>query len=218
MAFPTFKVLTNLGTITVASGTYMADTRTLLIHSGVLTAQNGSGTEILSGTITFDSNSKLIADTIQASEIIDTYENYIYGEKRLQSDVRAVLVDFLTKNASGALLPVAPTNLNYFNRNIRGLLSILLSQPEYVLLHGYDRPTEIDSSEQHFLDNITGKLFFVELYGGNDYLTSIIPKDEYSTYLDYRSNQSGSIAITGTGLVDIGDFYMNSALAYSSTG
>ncbi len=93
-----------------------------------------------------------------------------------------------------------------------------MSQPEYVLLSGYDLPPLTNTTDQHFLDNITGKLFFVELYGGNDYLTSIIPKDEYSTYLDYRTNQTGSIAITGTGLVDIGNFYMNSALAYSSGG
>lgn len=91
-----------------------------------------------------------------------------------------------------------------------------MSQPEYVLLSGYDLPMSTDTTDQHFLDNITGKLFFVELYGGNDHMTGIIPKDEYSTYLDYRTNQTGSIAITGTGLVDIGDFYMNSALAFGS--
>ncbi len=201
--------------ISVASGTYNADTRTLLIHSGVLT-QNGSGTQILSGSIMFDMNSKLIADTIQPNEIIDTYENFLYGEKRLQLDTRNLLIDFLTKNSSGAILPVAPTNVNYFNKNIRGLLSILMSQPEYVLLSGYDLPASTENTDEHFLDNIPGKLFFVELYGGNDYMTSIISKDEYNTYLDYRSNQSGSIAITGTGLVDIGNFYMNSALAYGS--
>ena len=215
VSFPTFQISTNLGSIKVASGTYNVDTRTLTIHSGVLT-QNGSGTQILSGSITFDMSSRLIADTIQPTEIIDIYETYIYGEKRLQSDVRTVLVDFISKDASGAVMPVAPTNTVYFNKYIRGLLSILLSQPEYVLLHGYDLPTVIDDTEQHFLDNITGKLFFVELYGGNDYLTSIIPKDEYDTYLEYRTNQSGSIAITGTGLVDIGDFYMNANLAYGS--
>lgn len=97
--------------------------------------QNGSGTQILSGTILFDPSSKLIADTIQPNEIIDTYENYLYGEKRLSSDVRTTLMDFLTKDLSGALMPVAPTNTMYFNKYIRGLLSILLSQPEYVLLH-----------------------------------------------------------------------------------
>lgn len=163
-------------------------------------------------------NSKLITDTVSVNQIIDTYENYIYGEKRLPADVGTMLSDFLTHDASGSLIPVAPTNTTYFNTYIRGLLSILLSQPEYVLLTGYDLPAMVDPNEQHFLDNITGKLFFVELYGGNDYLTSIIPKDEYSTYLDYRTNQTGSIAISGSGLVDIGDYYMNSALAYGSGG
>lgn len=79
--------------------------------------------------------------------------------------MRTVLNDFLTKNASGAVMPVAPTNTVYFNKYIRGLLSILLSQPEYVLSTGYDQPVVVDPSEQRFLDNITGKLFFVELYG-----------------------------------------------------
>lgn len=189
VSMSTFKINTNLGTVVVASGTYMADTKTLLIHSGTLVLA-GSGTEILSGTINFDANSKLIADTVTPTEIIDTYENHIYGEKRLPNDVRLLLNDFLTKNSSGAIMPVAPTNTVYFNKYVRGLISILLSQPEYVLLTGYDQPTVVDPTEQRFLDNITGKLFFIELYGGNDYLTSIIPKDEYSTYVDYRTNQS----------------------------
>lgn len=38
-----------------------------------------TGSEILPGSsITFDINSKLIADTIQVDEILDIYENYIY--------------------------------------------------------------------------------------------------------------------------------------------
>ena len=125
----------------------------------------GSGTEILSGSIIFDGNSKLIADTIQPDEIIDTYETYIYGQKRLQPDTRAVLRDFLSKNSSGTTIPVSPTNTMYFNKYIRGLLSILLSQPEYVLQTGYDLPTSTATTDQHFLDGITGKVFFVELYG-----------------------------------------------------
>ncbi len=126
----------------------------------------GSGTEVLSGsTISFDMNSKLIADTIQPDEIIDIYESYIYGEKRLQGDIKILLKDFITKNSSGATIPIAPTNANYFNKYMRGLLSILLSQPEYVLLSGYDLPTTTSNTDQHFLDGITGKLFFVELYG-----------------------------------------------------
>ncbi len=49
-----------------------------MIHSGFVISST-SETEILPGSsITFDMNSRLIADTIQADQIIDTYENYIY--------------------------------------------------------------------------------------------------------------------------------------------
>ncbi len=217
VVLPNFRINTGLWVITVFSGTYTWDTKTLVIHSGSILS-GSLNTEVVSATIVFDANSRLFADTVSTTEILDTYEVYIYGEKRLWSEIRTIIDDFLNKNSSWATIPVAPTNVNYFNKKIRGLLSILLAQPEFVLLTGYDLPTSTNTTDQHFLDNVTGKLFFVELYGGNDYLTSIIPKDEYSTYLDYRTNQTGSIAITGTGLVDIGDFYMNSALAYGSGG
>lgn len=72
---------------------------------------------------------------------------------------------FLETDQSGTLLPIAPSRTDYYDKNIRGLVSILLSQPEYVLLRGYDAPVFLDSNEQHFLDGVTGKLFFIELYG-----------------------------------------------------
>ena len=97
-------------------------------------------------------------------------------------------------------------------------MSILLSQPEYVLLHGWDSPTNTLQSSTGILDSVNTKIIFIELYGGNDYLSSIIPKSDYDIYKNWRTNASGTIALTGTGLVDIGDYYMNSALAYESGG
>lgn len=44
----------------------------------------------------------------------------------------------------------------------------------------------------------------------------MIPKDEYDTYVNYRTVSSGSIALSGSDLVDIGDNYMNVNLAYGS--
>lgn len=133
---------------------------------------------------------------IDADTIISTYSTYLYGDVTLPSDVRTTLKQFLETDESGALLPIAPSSTEYYNKKIRGLISIMLSQPEYMLLRGSDIPTKTDTNEQHFLDSITGKLIFIELYGGNDYLTSLIPKDEYSTYVDYRSNGSGTIALS----------------------
>lgn len=74
----------------------------------------------------------------------------------------------------------------------------MMVQPEYVLLRGSSLPPSLDPTEQHLLDSVTGKLVFIELYGGNDYLSSIIPKDEYDVYKTLRTNASGTIAITGT--------------------
>lgn len=51
-------------------------------------------------------------------------------------------------------------------------------------------PVSSDESG-HFLDNVAGKIVFVELYGGNDGLASFVQKDEYDTYVNYRTNSSG---------------------------
>jgi uncharacterized protein YgiM (DUF1202 family) len=213
--FPNFRINTNRGIISLSGGSYDANTKTLTITSWILMVA-GSGVSITSGTIMFTPESQLISDTISPDEIVNTYENFLFWEMRFSPDTRDMMKEFISKDASGSLVPIAPTNTAYFNKYIRGLLSIMLAQPEYVLLTGYDIPTSTEIWETTFLDSITGKLFIIELYGGNDSLTSIIPKDEYDIYRDYRTNSSGSIAITGTGLVDIGDFYMNSALAYST--
>ncbi|GAB0174409.1 MAG: hypothetical protein HHAS10_02880 [Candidatus Altimarinota bacterium] len=218
VTLPSFRINTNLGAITLGSGSYDGQKKILTVFSGTLLQASGAILPIYSGVFQFSSESRLIADTITPDMIISNYEQYIYGDSRIPTDARVFMRDFITHDGSGALIPVAPSNAVYFNKYIRGLLSIMLSQPEYVLLRGYDIPIIENPNETKFLDSIKGKIFFIELYGGNDYMTSIIPKDEYSTYLDYRSNSSGSIAISGTGLVDIGNFYMNSALAYGNSG
>lgn len=212
---PSFQIGTAYGKINIYSGMYDGWTHTLNISSWSL-SNSGILTPIYSGSILLDGTSKVTADIISSDRILDTYERAFLWDKKLANDTRLVLTDFLTKDSSGNLLPVTPSSDEYYNKIIRGLLSILLSQPEYVLLRGADIPTTIETGEDRLLDTITGNLFFIELYWGNDYLSSIIPKDEYNTYLDYRTNQSGSIAITWNWLVDIWNFYMNSALAYWS--
>jgi uncharacterized protein (DUF1501 family) len=76
----------------------------------------------------------------------------------------------------------------------------------------------VDDNETRLFDNENSKLFIIELFGGNDYLSSLVPKDEYDTYLEYRTTSSGSIAITGSSMTDIGDYYMNNALAFGNSG
>lgn len=217
VVFPNFQIVTQSGTIRIFSGSYDAGSRTLLIFSGAL--MNGQTGALITGwTFVFATSSQISADIITADQIYDTFERYILWERRLPLDARSQLIQFLSTDQSGALIPIAPSNTNYYYRSIRWLLSILLSQPEYVILHGWDTPTNTTQAASWILDTVNTKIIFIELNGGNDYLTSIIPKDDYNIYKNWRTNASGTIAITGTGLVDIGDYYMNSALAYESGG
>lgn len=174
-------------------------------------------TPIYSGSITFSATSNITADVLTADNLIDIFESYLLGDITLPSDVRDTLRTFLTTDELGNPILVTPTSTEYYDKKIRGLVSIILSQPEYVLLRGYDATTSIDTNTNHLLDSESSKLIFIELYGGNDYLGNVIPKDEYATYVNYRTSSSGSIALSGSDLTDLGgNYYMNTALAYGS--
>lgn len=215
MILPDFRINTDSGVLTIFSGSYDAGTMRLTLFSGSLIA-SGSVTPLFSGSIQFDTASKITADILSSEQILQAYERMILGNVSLPADARTTVKHFLETDASGSLIPLTPSSTEYYNRNIRGLISILLSQPEYVLLRGIDLSTAIDPNSQNFLANQNSKLIFVELYGGDDYLSSVIPKDEYDTYVNYRTGSGGSIALSGSSLVDIGDYYMNSALANGS--
>ncbi len=153
---------------------------------------------ISNGTCIFTPESYLIADVLTPEQIYDTYERYILDDLRLPLDVRSEALRFIQFDGSGNTLSLSPTNTQYYNTVIRGLLSFLLAQPEYTLLHGSTLPTSTDTPDQKLIENAAGKIIFIELYGGNDYLSSIIPKDEYDIYRSYRTNSTGSSAITGS--------------------
>ena len=57
----------------------------------------------------------------------------------------------------------------------------------------------------------------MELPGGYDWLNGIIKKTDYAHYAEIRTDETSGNSITQslTGLVDIGDYYMNRYLAYS---
>ncbi len=195
--FPNFLIVTSSGNISVSSGSYDAQTKILRIFSGTLTNGNIIS-RISNGVFTFTPGSVLIADVVTPEYIYDTYERYILDDQHLPLNVRNEVLKFIQYDGSGKTLTLAPTNTKYYNSIIRGLLSFFLAQPEYTLLRGASLPTTVDTSEQRMIENSTGKIIFIELYGGNDYLSSIIPKDEYDTYKEYRTYGTGSSAITGT--------------------
>ncbi len=95
---------------------------------------------------------------------------------------------------------------------------MFFAQPEFVLQNGADAATTHENLAQSVLTNAQGKLLFVELGGGYDWLHGIIPKAEYSDYVTKRTVGTGSIVIDQTHVVDLGDTYMNRAIAYDGSG
>ena len=95
---------------------------------------------------------------------------------------------------------------------------MFLAQPEFVLQTGFDRNTVSENLSQSVLQNPNGKLLFVELGGGYDWLHGIVQKDQYQDYVTMRTTTGGTIGIDPSRMTDLGDFYMNNALAYGSGG
>lgn len=132
VSFPTFQIVTPAGTIRIFSGSYNADSRILSIYSGAL--MNGqTGSLIVDSNIEFTPASRITADMISPETIYETYRTYLLQSRDLPPSVRERVIRFLSVDTLGRPIPIAPTNTNYMNTRIRGLLSILLSSPEYVI-------------------------------------------------------------------------------------
>ncbi len=126
------------------------------------------------------------------------------------------MADFLLTNADGTPTLFRPSLASYANSKIRSVIAMFLAQPEFVLQTGVDKPIVNENLAQSALANATGKLLFVELGGGYDWLHGVIPKAEYQDYINKRTNTGGTIVIDQSHVTDIGDFYMNSAIATGS--
>lgn len=105
-----------------------------------------TGSFIRGGTFTFTADSEISADLVTAEQIYDTYEKYILDDRKLPLDVRTQILPFLTMDESGMTIPISPSNTDYYNGIIRGFMSILMCQPEYVLLHGWNAPAVPDNT------------------------------------------------------------------------
>ena len=204
------------GGLRIGSGTIDFSARHVVVSSGSYTA---SGITYPIASADFDLlPTSAITRSINAPEIIDRLETGLLLGRRLPDDVRSKIVTFLTTSETGALITVNPSDINYVNKKIRGAIALVLSQPEFVIQSGYDRATDAQSSAPTPLSGSNSKLLFVELGGGYDWLHGVVPKDEYSDYISKRTIGSGTIAIDLPRMTDLGDFYLNNAIAYGSGG
>ncbi len=195
--------------------------RTLSVSAGSFAQSVGSGGTfaVSNGLFEVDPASVLERGALP-SELIDRMEAKLLLGRRLPSDVRTRMETFLTTDESGNPTPFRPGDAAYQRKKVRSLLAMVLAQPEFVLQTGYDVPASAPGSGNSSpVSNASGKLLIVELGGGYDWLHGIIPKDEYAEYVSKRTLASGSGIALDTGrLTDLGDFYMNNAIAYASGG
>lgn len=97
------------------------------------------------------------------------------------------MTNFLNTNSDGTPGIFRPSNTAFQTTKIRSVISMFLAQPEFVLQTGYDRSTVTENLAQSVLNNPNGKLLFVELGGGYDWLHGIVQKDQYQDYVNKRT-------------------------------
>lgn len=143
--------------------------------------------------------------------IIGFLEDKMYLWRKLEQPIKEKLIHFLTHNESWEEINFDYSNNTYKNYYIRWLINLMLIQPEFVIQSGSDAISESESSSSNesFLNN-DSKLIIIKSWGWFDFLSWVIPKDEYSTYLEYR----WTWALVWDELIDLDEnYYLNASLA-----
>ena len=97
-------------------------------------------------------------------EFFEAIENRLILGRRLLPDTKTRMANYLQTNTDGTPAIFRPSLANQSNK-LRAIISMYLTQPEFVLQTGIDRPIVNETLTQSVLSNATGKLLFVELGG-----------------------------------------------------
>ncbi|NDK07809.1 DUF1800 family protein [Candidatus Gracilibacteria bacterium] len=206
VVFPDFYILTNSGNIINLEGTYDSLNGNLSIASGSMSFGTGFYT-IASSSFTINPEFNLTRD-ITTDEMIIELEDYLYLGKRLPTSVKDEIKNYLLKNEAGVDRNFLPNNTAYRNKYIKAVISMMLTQPEYIMLSGYDQAETIENSGSNPINDASKKLIMIELYGGYDWMNGVIPKSDFAYYQNIR----GGLAIDPSNLVDLGSVYLNKNL------
>lgn len=213
MSLPDFIVRIGSGVLSIDQGTLDLQNSLLSVSSGAF-VYSGTMYPAFSGSFPINPGANLMREST-VDEILTQTENAILSSRRLPEAVKSKIHTYATTGSTGAVIAFTPSNTTTQNTKIRGIIALALSSPEFILQTGYDRIPVTESTGQTPIDTTSNKLVFIELSGGYDWLHGIIQKDQYATYQSFRTNSSGTIAIASQNLTDLGDFYMNNALAFS---
>lgn len=161
---PEFSIDTSYGKITVESGVYDPVGNSLSISSGSLTptASGSSPVSVTMGSFAVDPASNL-ARLPTVPEFLDKLEDELLLGRSLPFAARSRMETFLTTSETGTPVTFAPYDANYQKKKIRAVISMVLSQPEYVLQTGYDVASETSMGGISPISSAEGKLVIVEL-------------------------------------------------------
>jgi len=148
-----------------------------------------------------------IASSTQASgkapiDLINDLENILLFGGDLPSDVETIMTNYLTTDSNGASVTFDPSNTGYQNTYIRGLISMILSQPEYMLISGSENININNNEESADVFQDKGKIVFIKLGGGYDYMSLVAPIGDPS-YATFK----GSLALEANERIDLGNGY-----------
>lgn len=145
---------------------------------------------------------------ITIDEMIRDFEDYLYLWKRLPEEVKTEIKTFLLKDQTWKDRLFLPNNTTYRNKYIKAVISMMLIQPEFMMISWYDLPTSLENSWTTQINDETKKLIMIELYGWYDWINWIIPK----TWFDYYNQIRWGLAINEENLIDLWEVYLNKNL------
>jgi len=121
------------------------------------------------------------------NEWLVTYlEDKLYLDRKLPIDIKNKLIKFISFDDKWVPVTMNLTNNNYKNYYIKWLINLMLAQPEYVMQSWYDLAEDVSNTLNTNFINNNSKLIIIKASGWLDYLHAVIPKDEYSEYMDNR--------------------------------
>ncbi len=145
---------------------------------------------------------------ISIAQMFEQLEKNLYIWRKIPETVKEKLANFLQVDQNGLSRTFLPNNTTYRNKYIRAVISVLFSQPEFLLLSWYDKQdTWLGNSWNTQIKDSSKKLIMIELYGWYDWINGVIPKNEYEYYSQIR----WSLAYKKEDLIEMWDFYVNKA-------
>ncbi len=156
-------------------------------------------------SVLIDNNLDFIQNRTSADSIITELEDKLFLWKRLDLDTKTKIINFLTHDKDWNEIIIDFNDANYLARNIQWAIYIMLNQPEYILQSWYDNISNNTNQQKSFYKN-QNKIVFIKASWWLDWLHTIIPKNEYTEYLNYR----WTWALTWTWLLSLNDkYYIN---------